>query len=168
MGGGNLVVRCHHLASGVNLLPVAGAVGGDLRGFRPLESGSLKIVANLLRAGAGGIKVLLGVALDFGRATASGLNLVAEIAEAEGEFGLVDGSGKLLGVEQAACLEGAGTGPAVAFGHVEDDGMGVELRRGVAVYGPGCVVLELGCGELAGGLGGVVPADPRLRVAFQF
>jgi hypothetical protein len=45
--------------------------------------------------------------------------------------------------------------------------VGVELRSGVAVDWAGGVVLELGGQELSGGLGAVVPADPRLRVPLK-
>ena len=43
----------------------------------------------------------------------------------------------------------------------------MKLRRGVAIDGARCVVLEFCGDELAGGFGGMVAADPRLRVPFQ-
>ena len=55
----------------------------------------------------------------------------------------------------------------LALGHIEDDGVGMELRRGVAVYRPGGVMLELRGDELPGGLGGMVAADAGLRVPLQ-
>ena len=45
--------------------------------------------------------------------------------------------------------------------------MGVKLRRGIAIDGPRCVVLEFCDDELAGGLGGMIATDPRLRVPLQ-
>ena len=45
--------------------------------------------------------------------------------------------------------------------------MGVELRRGIAVYGTRGVMLELCSDELAASLGGIVAADPCLRVPLQ-
>ena len=51
----------------------------------------------------------------------------------------------------------------LALGDVEDDDMGVELRRGIAVDGSGGVMLE-GRGELSGQLRRLNVADPRLRV----
>ena len=54
------------------------------------------------------------------------------------------------------------------LGHIEDDGVGVKLRRGVAVHWTGGVVLELGGNELAGRFGGMIAADPRLGVLLQF
>ncbi len=57
--------------------------------------------------------------------------------------------------------------PSRALSDIEDDGMGMKLRRGVAIDGPRCVVLEFCDDELAGGLGGMIAADPRLRVPLQ-
>jgi len=42
--------------------------------------------------------------------------------------------------------------------------MGVKLRRGVSIYRASSVVFELRSDKLAGGLGLVVAADPRLGV----
>jgi hypothetical protein len=68
------------------------------------------------------------------------------------QFGLINGSGELLRIEVAVLLERAGL-PVFALRDIEDDSVGVELRRGIAVYGTGCVVLELGNDELPGRLG---------------
>ena len=46
--------------------------------------------------------------------------------------------------------------------------MGMELRRGVAIDGPGGVMLELRGDKLPGGFGGMVAADAGLRVPLQF
>jgi hypothetical protein len=62
------------------------------------------MLAYLLAAGAGGVKILLGVAFDLRCATAPRFNFVTEIAEAIGQFRLIYGSGKLLWLEQAALL----------------------------------------------------------------
>lgn len=53
------------------------------------------------------------------------------------------------------------------LGDIEDHSMGVELRRGIAVYGTRGVMLELCSNKLAAILGGIVAADTRLRVALQ-
>jgi hypothetical protein len=58
--------------------------------------------------------------------------------------------------------------PILAFRHVEDDDVRVELRRGVTVYGTGGVMLELCPYKLPGRLGGIVAADASLRVSLQF
>ena len=57
--------------------------------------------------------------------------------------------------------------PFVAFRDIEDDGMGMELRRNVTIDGAGSVVLELGGNELGRGLRRMVPADACLRVKFK-
>ncbi len=164
--GGDLTMRCEDFAGGVELLPVAGVVGGDLSGGRAGVSGSLQLLANLLAAQAGGLQVLGRVAFDLRCAAAAGLKLVSKIAQLEGEFRLVDGRRKLLGIEQCARLQGArrAVGP---FRDVEDDSMGVELGRGVAVDRSRGVMFELGRDELAGGLGSIVPADAGTYVAEQ-
>ncbi len=97
----------------------------------------------------------------------SRLDFISQIAEPVRQLGLVDGRRKLLGIEEATLLKGAGRAVR-SLGDIEDDGMGVELRRGVAVYRARRVVLELCSDEFAGGLGGIVAADPRLGVPLQF
>ncbi len=57
--------------------------------------------------------------------------------------------------------------PVFTLGHVEDDGMGVELRRGIAIDGPRRVVLEGRGGELTRRLRGMHVADPRLGVVLD-
>src|SRR4029077_9966664 len=52
--------------------------------------------------------------------------------------------------------------------HIEDHGMGMKLRRRVAIYGPRGIVLEGGGDELSGRLRGMHIADPRLRVPLKF
>jgi hypothetical protein len=56
----------------------------------------------------------------------------------------------------------------VALCHIENDGMGMQLRGGVPIDRPGCVVLE-GCGcKFACRFRRVNIADASLRVLFQF
>ena len=63
-------------------------------------------------------------------------------------------------VEESLRLQGAGW--PIALGHIEDHGVGVELRRGVAVDRTGGVMLELRGDKLPGSFGGMVAADPGL------
>jgi len=56
----------------------------------------------------------------------------------------------------------------LAFGHIEDDGVGVKLRRSIAVHRTGSVMLKGGCDELAGRLRCMDVADARLRITLQF
>jgi hypothetical protein len=76
-----------------------------------------------------------------------------------------------LGLEQAALLERSclqfSSLAVLTLGDVEDNGVGVELRRGVAVDGSGGVMLEGRGGELAGRLRLPDVADPSLGVPFQ-
>jgi hypothetical protein len=69
----------------------------------------------------------------------------------EGQLGLVNSRRKLLGIEEATFLESAAAAIG-AFGDVEDDGVGVELRRGIAIDGPGGVMFKLRGYKFAGGL----------------
>ena len=55
----------------------------------------------------------------------------------------------------------------LALGHIEDDGVGMELRRNVTIDRAGGVVLELGGDEFGRGLGRMVPADAGLRVILE-
>jgi len=71
-----------------------------------------------------------------------------------------------LALKKSPLLQGSGRA-VLPFGDIKDNGMGVELRSGVAVHRAGGVVLELGRYEPPGPLGGVVAADPRLRVPLQ-
>ncbi len=107
--GGELAVGGQHLGGGMNLLPVAGGVRGDLRRFVTTEAVALKVLAYLLAAWAGGVKIFLRVPFDLRRAATPRLDLIAEIAEAVGQFGLIDSGGELLAVEETLRLQGAGS-----------------------------------------------------------
>ena len=117
----------------------------------------------LLRTKTRRIEVGLRVPFDFGSTALPCFYFVAKIAELVHQCRLVDRCGEVLGLEEAALLESAGRAVR-PLRHIEDDGVGVELGRGVAVDRAGRVVLELGGDESAGRLGWVVPADPCLRV----
>ena len=88
------------------------------------------------------------------------------MAKAVSQFRLIYGGGELLRGEEALRLNGAGLA-VVAFGHVEDDGMGMELRRDIAIDRAGRVVLKLGGNKFARGFGRMVAADAGLRVVFE-
>ena len=94
--GGDLPVSGQHLGGRVNFFAVTGRVRGDLRGLRPLIPGLFQMLAYLLAAGAGGVKVLLCVASNLRCATASRFNFVTEVAEPIRQFRLIYGGGKLL------------------------------------------------------------------------
>jgi hypothetical protein len=109
---------------------------GDLRGLFSKAACSFQILTNLLAAGTGCVEILLRAALDLRRATASSSDFIANLAKPIGQLGLVDGSGKLLRSEEALRLDRAVLA-VLALGDVEDNGMGMELRRNVAIDRPG-------------------------------
>ena len=79
---------------------------------------------------------------------------------------MVDGGRILLTLEEGPFLQSAGR-TIVPLRDIEDDGVSVELRGGVAVHRTGGVVLELRGDELPGSFGGIVATNPRLRVSLQ-
>ena len=79
---------------------------------------------------------------------------------------MIDGRGELLRSEKALRLDGTGLA-VLALGHIEDDGMGMELWRDIAIHRASRVVLELGGDEFARGLGRMIAADAGLRVVFE-
>ena len=103
--GRNLPVSGEHLSGRMDFLPVAGVMGGDLRGLGPAEAAPRDGFFDLLAARAGRFKVLGGVAFHIGSAALARFDLVAEIAEPEGQLRLVDSGRKLLGIEESALLQ---------------------------------------------------------------
>ena len=105
--GGESPVGGKHLGRRKNLLLVAGRMRRNLRRLVAFKSVALHVGAYLLASRTGGVQVLLRVALDLRRAAAAGLDLVAEIAQSEHQFRLIDGRGELLRLEEAPWLESA-------------------------------------------------------------
>jgi hypothetical protein len=141
-------------------------VRGDLCGLGAAEPATSDGHDDLLAAETGGIKVLLRIAFDLRRAALAGLNLVTETAELVGEMGLIDSGREVLRLEKAALLKRPHLS-ILPLGHVEDDDVRVELRRGIAVHRASRVMLKL-CGDkLPRLLGGAIPADTGLRVPLQ-
>jgi len=77
-------------------------------------------------------KCVLRISFDLGSATLARLDLIPEIAEPIGQCRLVDRCGEVLRIEETLRLESAGR-TILPFRHVEDDGVGVELGRCVAI-----------------------------------
>ncbi len=72
----------------------------------------------------------------------------------------------MLALEETALLKSAC--PTIRpCRHIEDHGVGVELRRGVSIDRTSRGVLELRGDKLAGGIGGVIATDPRLGVSLK-
>ncbi len=100
----DLVVRRHYLVRGEDFFTVARTVRCDLGGFRTFEAVGLEVLADLLGARAGGVQVLAGETLDLGSTASAGLELITEVAQAEGQLGVVNRRGELLGVEERPFL----------------------------------------------------------------
>src|ERR1700693_6092117 len=88
------------------------------------------------------------------------------------QLGSVDRRGVALGHEHLVRLQSSHLssvfGVVLPLGHIEDHGMGMKLRRRVAIDGPRGIVLEGGGDKFSGRLRGMHIADPRLRVPLKF
>ncbi len=165
--GRKLPVGCEYLGGCVNLFLVASGVGGDLRRLRPGKSALFEVLANLLAAWAGSVEIFLCVSFYLRRPTSPRRDFVPQPRQPIHQLTLIHGCRELLAVEITLWLDSAG-GTVRSFGHIEDDGVGVELRSGIAIDGTRGIVLKLRSDEFPGGLGGAVAADPRLGIPLQF
>jgi hypothetical protein len=120
----------------------------------------------LLAARTGCVEVFLRIPFDLGRTAPARRNLVSELAQFVGEFGLINGGGELLRGEEALRLDDARLA-VVALGDIENNRMRVQLGRDIAVDWAGCIVLKLGGYKFASGLGRMIAADAGLRVVFE-
>ena len=111
-------------------------------------------------------QVLLRVSLDLRRSAPPCCNLVTQLAQPVRQLGLIDCRGKLLRCEQALRLDGARLA-GVPFSDIENDRVGVELWRDIAIDRAGGVVLKFGGDELTRGLRWVIAADAGLSVVFE-
>jgi hypothetical protein len=141
-------------------------MSGNLRRFVTRKAILLHVFEDLVLALAGGVQILLRISFDLRCAAPTRHNLVAQLAQPEGQFRLINGSGELLRLKEAALLQGA-SGPIRAFSDIENHCMSVKLRRGVAVHRARGVVLELGDDELACGFSRPIAAHAGLRISFQ-
>jgi hypothetical protein len=87
--GGDLMVRCNDLGRRQNLLSIACIVRRDLGRFGPGETAARDRFDDLLTARAGGVEVLLGVALDLRRSASPWLDLVTKGTKFVGEMRLI-------------------------------------------------------------------------------
>ena len=164
--GSELAMRSHDFARRMDFFAVARGVRGDLGGLLPGAACALKILTNLLAARAGCVKVLLRVALDFRRAAAANGDLVTKLAKPVGQLRLINGGGELLRGEETLRLDGSRLA-ILPLGHVEDDCMGMKLRRNVTIDRAGGVVFKLRGDEFGRRLGRMISADASLRVHFE-
>src|ERR1700733_3140744 len=164
--GSKLAMRAHDFAGGMNFFAVAGGVRGDLGGFFPGATSALKILTNLLAARTGCVKVLLRVALDFRGTTAANGNFITELSEPVGQLRLINGCGELLRCKEALRLNRSRLA-ILALGYIEDDSVGMKLRRNVTIDRAGSIMLEFGSNEFRRCLGRMISADACLRVHFK-
>src|ERR1700678_1477428 len=94
------------------------------------------------------VEILLCVALDLRLTMLAAFDLVAQAMQPHGKLRTVYAGRILLRLEEAALLKSAGLA-VLAFGHIEDDSMSVELWRSIALDRAGGVMLESGGDELA-------------------
>lgn|GEM_PF-6639506 len=163
---GDLPVGSHYLGRRMNLFAVTGGVRGNLCGFWSLKATLFEMFAYLLAPGTRGVKICLIESLDLWCTTAACLDFITEIAEAVRQFRLIDSGRKLLRLKQTTLLQGTCLS-VLTLGNIEDDGMSMELGRGIAVHGTGGVMFKLGGDEPASGFGWTVAAYAGLRVSLQ-
>ena len=94
-------------------------------------------------------------------------DLIAQPLQPHGKLGPVHARCILLRLKKASLLKRPRLA-ALAFGHIENDGMSMKLRRSIPIHRAGSVMLEGGGNELGRRLRRVDIADPRLRVPLQF
>src|SRR5579859_3540894 len=110
----------------MDLLAVASRVRCDFRGFLARAACAFEIFTNLLASGTGCVEVFLGIALDLGSAASPCCDLVTELAYSVGQFGLINGRGKLLRGKEAVRLNRPWLA-VVALGEVEYHHVRVQL-----------------------------------------
>jgi len=162
--GGDLPVRRQHFVRRQECFFVAGVVGRNLRGLRAAEAAVRKGFLDLLTPWAGRVKIFLRVSLDLRRAALARLDFVAEIAEPVHQLRLIHGSRVALRSKEAALLKRAHLA-ILTFGHIEDDGVRMELWSCIPIDRPRRIVLERGGDKLASHFRGLIAADPRLRIS---
>ncbi len=155
-----------HLCGRLQLLFVPCAVRCNLSRRCTVNSLLPFVILHLLPSRTRRLQILPRVALDLRLAVLAALQLVAELLQARCQLRAIDRRTVMLRSIKLMRLHGAGL-PVLALGDVKDNGMGVELRRRIAIDGTGRVVLEGRGGELACRLRGMHVADPRLRVVLD-
>src|SRR5579859_6874481 len=116
----------------MDLLAVASRVRCDFGGFLARAACPCEVFTNLLASGTGCIEVILGIALDFWSAAPPSCNLVAQLADSVGQFGLIDSRGKLLRGKEAVRLNRPWLA-VVALADVENHHVRVQLWRDIAI-----------------------------------
>ena len=142
-------------------------VGRDLRCRGSVDSLLPEMVFDLFTPWTGSFQIFLRVASDFRLSMLAALQFVAQLFQTQCQLGSVDRSDVALRHKDLMRLQSARLA-VVPLGHIEDHGMGMKLRRRIAIDGPRGIVLEGGGDEFSGRLWGMDIADPRLRVTLKF
>ena len=124
-------------------------MGCDLGGAGALAADLFELCSDLGTARARRLQVLPAVAFDLRLAVLSALDFVAQTLQPGSKLGPVDRRRECLRLEQTTLLQRVRVA-VFALSHIENDNVGVELRRGVAVDRTGSVVLKGRRYELAG------------------
>src|ERR1700677_278 len=142
-------------------------MGSNLCRSCAFSSNLLQVPLDLFSSWTGRIQIFLRIALDFQLTVLTALDLVTESLQTNRKVRTINTGRVLLRLEKAALLQRSRLA-ILTRGQIENDGMGMKLRRSVAIHRAGSVMLEGGGNELAGRLGRVDIADTRLRIPFQF
>ncbi len=161
-----LVARLHLLVRDIEFgLPRV--VGGNLRRRGAVQPPLGQMFLNLMTPRTGRGEVFLGIASNFWLTAASTVDFVAQLLQARGQFGAVDGGPQRLRSVNLARLQRADVA-VVGLGEIEEDDVRVELRGGVLVDRAGAVVLEGGRHPPARRFGRMIAAQSRLHVLLDF
>src|ERR1700679_760873 len=95
------------------------------------------------------------------------LDLISNTLQPHAKFGTIHAGRIVLRLEEGALLESAGLA-VFALCHIEDNGVGVKLRRGIAIDRTSGVMLEGSGDELAGCLRCMDVANAGLGIPLQF
>src|SRR3974390_3694557 len=134
-------VPLQHLSLGQEFLPIPRVVGSDLRCRSTIDSLFAQMVFDLFPSRTGRLQILFGVATDLRLPMLPALHFIAQYLQPHCEFGSIEGSHVSLRNEEFVGLETSRCSVRL-LGHVEDDGMGVKLRGGVAINGSGGIVFK--------------------------
>ncbi len=165
--GSQFTVPAQHFVLRQQLLLVAGMMSRDLRGRRSVDSLLAQMVLDLFPARAGCVQILLCVSPDFRLPVLSAFDLIPEIFKARREFGSVHRGDVSLRDEDLVRLQGARLS-VLALRDIEDDSVGMQLRRRVTVNGAGGVMLEGRSDKLACCFRRVNVPQACLREPLQF
>src|SRR5260370_8067797 len=156
-----------YLFRGTNLLAVPRAMSSILCRARTFSSNLVQVILDLFSPRTGWTERFLRVTPDFRLAVRAAFDLIAQPLQPHGKLGPVHARCILLRLKKASLLKRPRFA-ALAFGHIENDGMSMKLRRSIPIHRAGSVMLEAGGNDLGRRLLRVNIADARLPIPLQF